>query len=48
MIEQPLSRLNNIDQHLQCVINIDQPLINFDQFWLTKNVYSVVELSILV
>ncbi len=29
------TRLNNIDQCLQCVINIDQPWINFDQLWLT-------------
>ncbi len=34
-IEQHWSRVNNIDQHLQCVINIDQPSNNFDQLWLT-------------
>ena len=34
-IEQHWSRLNNIDQHLQCVIDNNQPLINFDQLWLT-------------
>ena len=36
-----------IDQHLQCVINIDRSSINFDQLWLTlinQNVYSDVYL----
>ena len=36
-LDQPIigSRLINFDQHLQCVINIDQSLTNFDQLWLT-------------
>ena len=36
-LDQPIigSRLINFNQHLQCVINIDQSLTNFDQLWLT-------------